>query len=86
LRALAVTNPGLFAEPELARFGSGQQRTADSLVATIATHSAVLLMGEGEREPFLASVRAYLRSRPETRGGEFLLPLLTVAARARRAG
>jgi len=34
----------LFGAAEVSEFGNGQVRTADSLVATIATHSQLLVM------------------------------------------
>jgi SAM-dependent methyltransferase len=72
-----------FLPTERAEFPNGQARTADSLVATIATHSKFLIMPAPKRERVLAGVRGYLRSRPET-GGEFTLPMVTSAVRARR--
>jgi SAM-dependent methyltransferase len=85
LQRLGVMRPGMFTGAELAEFRAGQWRTADSLTATVATHSALLLMDEAGRNRLLAAVRAYLRSRPQTSAGKFLLPLVTVAARIRRA-
>jgi hypothetical protein len=41
-------------------------------------------MDEAERERLLAQVRSYLGSRPETAAGEFTVPLVTAAIRARR--
>lgn len=76
--------PGLFTHAERALFDHGQQRTAESLLATIATHSRLLMMDLAERDQLLSRVRAYLASRPETSGGEFTLPLLTGVLRARR--
>jgi SAM-dependent methyltransferase len=75
---------GTFAAAEIAEFRHGQRRTADSLVATLATHSPLLIMDEAERERLLAQVRSYLGSRPETAAGEFTVPLVTAAIRARR--
>jgi SAM-dependent methyltransferase len=76
----------LFTDPESAEFPHGQRRTADSLVATIATHSKVLVMAPAERERLLADVSAYLSERPETSDGEFTLPIVTTAVRAVRRG
>ena len=67
-----------------AEFGHAQPRTADSLVATIATHSTVLLMGPGERAAALAAVREFLAGRPETAAGPFTLPIVTQVMRAVR--
>ena len=41
-------------------------------------------MEEAERARLLARIRDFLRTRPETSGGEFTLPMVTVALRARR--
>ncbi|MBV9384005.1 MAG: class I SAM-dependent methyltransferase [Streptosporangiaceae bacterium] len=74
-----------FGRAERAEFEHGQRRTADSLVATVATHSRLLVMELGERERLLAQIRSYLDERPETRAGEFTLPMVTVVIRAIRA-
>jgi SAM-dependent methyltransferase len=74
----------LFGPPERAEFPHGQRRTADSLVATIATHSHVLVMPDAERARLLAGVRAYLSTRPETSSGEFTVPLATSVFRTVR--
>jgi SAM-dependent methyltransferase len=74
----------LFAAAEVAEFGHGQARTADSLLATIGTHSHLLVMDEAERARLLARIGDFLRSQPETAHGEFTLPMVTVALRARR--
>jgi SAM-dependent methyltransferase len=75
---------GLFEAAEVAEFGHGQVRTADSLLATIGTHSHLLVMDEAERVALLAQVDDFLRSQPETARGEFTLPMVTVVLRARR--
>ena len=75
---------GLFGAAEEGEFGHGQARTADSLLATIATHSHLLVMDEAERTGLLAQVQDFLRTRPETSSGEFTLPMVTVALRALR--
>ncbi|MFC5112236.1 methyltransferase domain-containing protein [Kibdelosporangium philippinense] len=64
--------------PEQAEFPHGQRRTADSLVATLATRAGMLVMPESEREATLNRIRGFLASRPETATGEFTLPMLTV--------
>ena len=82
-----VTQPDALAafDPlERAEFPHGQRRTAESLVATIATHSRVLIMPEAERATFLDQLRAYLSARPETSSGEFTLPMITGVLRAIR--
>ncbi|MBB5866948.1 SAM-dependent methyltransferase [Allocatelliglobosispora scoriae] len=73
-----------FGSPEQAEFPHGQLRTADSLVATLATRAGLLVLPEREREAVLDRIRAYLASRPETAHGEFTLPMLTGVLRARR--
>ncbi|MGH8880613.1 MAG: class I SAM-dependent methyltransferase [Stackebrandtia sp.] len=64
-------------------FPHSQLRTADSLTATIGTHSHTLVVSESERAELLDRVRTYLRSRPETAAGEFELPIRTTVLRAR---
>ncbi|WP_428957196.1 class I SAM-dependent methyltransferase [Streptomyces sp. cg35] len=73
-----------FGAPAQAEFPHGQQRTADSLVETIATRAGILVMPEREQEATLARIRAFLASRPETAHGGFTLPLLTSVLRVRR--
>jgi ubiquinone/menaquinone biosynthesis C-methylase UbiE len=74
----------LFSATEVGEFGHGQARTADSLLATIGTHSHLLVMEEAERARLLARVGDFLRSQPETAHGEFTLPMVTVGLLARR--
>ena len=71
-------------EPERAEFPHGQRRTADSLVATLATRAGMLVMSAEERNATLARIRAYLASRPETAHGEFALPMMTAVLRVTR--
>ncbi|MFI5520117.1 class I SAM-dependent methyltransferase [Streptomyces platensis] len=73
-----------FGSPEQAEFPHGQRRTADSLVATLATRAGMLLMPEQERDATLARIRAFLAHRPETARGEFTLPMLTGVLRVGR--
>jgi SAM-dependent methyltransferase len=73
-----------FGSPEHAEFPHGQRRTADSLVATIATRAGILVLPEPEREATLNRIHAYLTSRPETTSGEFTLPMLTGVLRLRQ--
>ncbi|MFD5270817.1 class I SAM-dependent methyltransferase [Streptomyces sp. NPDC058335] len=81
---LPKTGAARFGSPEQAEFPHGQRRTADSLVATIATRAGVLVMPEEERQATLGRIRAYLAGTPETAGGEFTLPMLTGVLRVRR--
>jgi SAM-dependent methyltransferase len=69
---------------DLAEFPHGQRRTADSLVATLATRAGMLVMPEPERGATLGPIREYLAGRPETNDGEFTLPMLTCALRVKR--
>jgi SAM-dependent methyltransferase len=73
-----------FGSAEQAGFAHGQRRTADSLVATLATRAGVLVLRKHEREATLGRIRSFLASRPETADGEFTLPMLTCVLRARR--
>ena len=70
---------------ERAEFPHGQGRTADSLVATLATRAGLLVMAGPDREATLGRIRAYLASRPETATGEFILPMLTCVVRSQRS-
>jgi SAM-dependent methyltransferase len=80
----AVDLPGLFGPAERAEFPHAQRRTADSLLATIATHSEVLAMPDDSRSDLLSRIRAHLEGHPETASGEFSLPMVTGVLRARR--
>ena len=73
-----------FRSPEQAEFPHGQRRTANSLIATLATRAGMLVMPEQEREATVSRVCAFLASRPETAHGEFTLPMLTGVLRTRR--
>jgi SAM-dependent methyltransferase len=81
---LIEAGSGLFHAVAEHEFGHGQARTADSLLATIATHSHLLVMDESERAGLFALVRDFLYARPETSRGKFTLPMVTVALRALR--
>jgi SAM-dependent methyltransferase len=73
-----------FGSPEQREFPHGHGRTADSLVATIATRAGVLVMPAEEQAATLHRIRAYLAQTPETKSGEFTLPMLTGVLRVRR--
>jgi SAM-dependent methyltransferase len=81
---MAAAGSGLFEVVEAGEFAHGQRRTAESLLATIATHSRLLTMEEPERTALLAEVGEFLYGCPETSDGEFVLPMATVVLRARR--
>jgi len=74
----------LFWPLEQAAFEHAQARTAESLIATMRTHSMFLIMDPAEREAVLTGVREYLATTPATAAGEFLLPLCTLTIRAVR--
>ena len=82
---LPKTGAALFGSPEQAEFPHAQRRTADSLVATLATKAGMLVMSEQEREATLGRIRAFLASRSETARGEFILPMLTCVLRVQRS-
>lgn len=65
-------------------FGHKQPRTAETLVATLATHSHMLVAPAAEREAKLRLAREFLYNTPETASGEFDLPLRTTVFRARK--
>lgn len=73
-----------FGSPEQAEFPHGQGRTADALVATLATRAGMLVMPDREREAALRRIGDFLASRPQTARGEFTLPMLTGVLRVRR--
>jgi SAM-dependent methyltransferase len=73
-----------FGPREIAEFSNGHQRTAESLLATVTTHSKFLTMPPERRGRVLGQVRDYLASRPETADGEFTLPMVTSVLRTTR--
>jgi SAM-dependent methyltransferase len=81
---VGAAGSGLFGVGQVAEFEHGQRRTAESLLATIATHSRLLVMDEPDRIALLTQISDFLRVRPETSAGEFVLPLVTVVLRIPR--
>jgi ubiquinone/menaquinone biosynthesis C-methylase UbiE len=75
---------GQFGAPEQAEFRHGQRRTADSLIATLATRAGLLVMPERQQQATLNRMRSFLANRTETARGEFTLPMLTGVLRVRR--
>jgi len=75
---------GLFSPAERAEFPNAQARTIDSLLATLRTHSAVLVMDPAERDRLLGQIHDYLASTPQTSAGQFELPMVTSALRSVR--
>jgi SAM-dependent methyltransferase len=85
--AMLVASTGLdtrFGASEQVEFPHGQRRTADSLVATLATRAGMLVAPEEERDATLGRIRAFLGARSETAQGEFTLPMLTGVLRVQR--
>ncbi|MCF2530321.1 class I SAM-dependent methyltransferase [Yinghuangia soli] len=81
---LPRTGAARFGAAEQNEFAHRQQRTADSLVAALATRAGMLVMPDAERRSALARIRAYLAAREETADGEFTLPMATGVLRTRR--
>ena len=81
---LAAAGSGRFEPADVAEFENGQRRTADSLLATLATHSSFLVMEEPGRTRLLAEVRDFLHARPDTGAGEFVFPMVTAVLRITR--
>ena len=71
-----------FAPFEERTFPHAQRRTAESLTATIGTHSHTTVVSAEERAEVLTRVRAFLDTNPATANGEFDLPIRTLVARA----
>ncbi|WP_068026753.1 class I SAM-dependent methyltransferase [Nocardia mexicana] len=71
----------LFRPFERSYFPHAHRRTARSLAETIGTHSHVLVVSPEERATILGRITDYLRGQPETRDGEFDLPLRTLVIR-----
>ncbi|MCO6008722.1 class I SAM-dependent methyltransferase [Actinoallomurus purpureus] len=78
----AFTPTPEFPAIEQVEFSHAQRRTAESMAATIATHSHVLILPEAERTALITRIVDYLRATPETASGEFELPIVTVAIRS----
>lgn len=77
----AVASP-LFEEFVQAEFPHVQRRTAESLTATIGTHSHTLVISPDERAALLDRITGYLRGVPEIGDGEFDLPIRTLVLRS----
>lgn len=79
-----ITGGTWFAPAHEAQFDNPRQQTAETLVASMATTSQLLVMSEPEREQTLAAIRDLLAARPETSTGTFTLPQVTAVLRAER--
>jgi SAM-dependent methyltransferase len=73
-----------FGKPTQRRFHWRWPRTIDSLLATVSTHSWVLVSRPEERATALAAIRRFLEQHPATRDGAFELPMQTLVHRATR--
>ncbi|MEJ2856757.1 MULTISPECIES: class I SAM-dependent methyltransferase [unclassified Saccharothrix] len=80
-----VPDHALFRDAAETTFRHTHRRTAESLVATVGTHSHTLVIPPEERQQLLEKMLTYLRSRPETAEGEFEVPLITYVKRLIRA-
>ncbi|MFF2083018.1 class I SAM-dependent methyltransferase [Nocardia sp. NPDC058176] len=78
------THP-LLTEFEHAEFDHTHRRTAESLTATIGTHSHTVVISETQRAELLDRIHTYLSRTPETADGEFDFPLRTDVLRAKTA-
>ncbi|MGW0250992.1 class I SAM-dependent methyltransferase [Nocardia goodfellowii] len=79
-----IPSPPQFAAFERADFPHTHRRTAESLTATIGTHSHTLVVSPEQRAHVLGAIADYLRGIPETADGEFDFPLVTTIIRATR--
>ncbi|WP_020664265.1 class I SAM-dependent methyltransferase [Amycolatopsis benzoatilytica] len=74
-----------FGQFEQEKFPHSQWRTIDSLLATVATHSHLLVANSTQRMEILDQARGYLESVPEVSPDGFAYPLTTTVFRARRS-
>lgn len=77
-----VADTERFGATERAEFAWGRPMDIDELIATVGTHSHLLVCEEAERAAVLDRARGYLRGRAETGTGGFDLPMVTIAIRA----
>jgi SAM-dependent methyltransferase len=77
------THPA-FGKPTRRRFRWRWQRTIDSLLATMSTHSWVLVSEPDESAAALAAIRRFLEHHPATRRNAFELPMQTLVQRVTR--
>jgi len=80
-----ITAHSAFSPVESTHVPHHQRRTAESLVANVATHSSILVLEPGERDEVLNRVREFLASRPDTAAGSFDFPMITRVERCVRA-
>lgn len=79
-----VAHPA-FGPVESTQIPHHQPRTAQSLLANVATHSRILVLEPDEREETLGRIREFLASRPEIGSGSFDFPMVTRVERCVRA-
>lgn len=84
LRFADVSEHPAFGKPTRRRFRWRWPRTIDSLLATMSTHSWVLVSEPDESAAALAAIRRFLEQHPATRQGAFELPMQTLVQRATR--
>ncbi len=77
------THPA-FGKPTQRRFRWHWPRTINSLLATVSTHSWMLVSRPEERAAARAEIRRFLEQHPATRHGAFELPMQTLVHRATR--
>ncbi|SES06165.1 Methyltransferase domain-containing protein [Actinokineospora terrae] len=74
----------LLGEAEEQSWHHSQRRTVESMLASLGTHSHLLVIDAAERARIFDKIRTYLWSRPETSQGEFDRPIITTGVRAVR--
>ncbi|MCL2554456.1 MAG: class I SAM-dependent methyltransferase [Actinomycetia bacterium] len=79
-----ITAHAAFSPVESTHVPHFQRRTAESLVANVATHSSILVLEPAERDEVLGRVREFLASRPDTAAGSFDFPMVTRVERCVR--
>jgi SAM-dependent methyltransferase len=67
---------------ERREFDHSFRRTAEGPVGTVSTHSHLIVAGDEERNAAIDRLPTYLRDRPETATGEFVLPPRTLVVKA----
>uniref|UniRef100_UPI001C406A68 class I SAM-dependent methyltransferase n=1 Tax=Actinacidiphila rubida TaxID=310780 RepID=UPI001C406A68 len=80
-----ITAHPAFGPVESANVPHQQRRTAESLLANVATHSSILVLEPAERDEVLGRVRDFLAARPDTASGSFDFPMITRVERCVRA-
>ncbi|MEU3272757.1 class I SAM-dependent methyltransferase [Saccharomonospora sp. NPDC006951] len=79
-----IPSHGDFGPFERASFPHSQRRTAETMLATLRTHSHFLVADEPRQRDMLARAAELLASYEETADGEFDRPLITSVLRATR--